>query len=111
MNDTLAVNSPSSERELPALYMLRGGNAIVDPDGIRPAYDVLPLPMTRWREAHAVVELEWRVTYPAIRTYLRVGYRPFLHRPGHTMDARVCRSGSHWRDGHEPRRRRARVLI
>jgi GNAT superfamily N-acetyltransferase len=62
MNVTLAVKSSASERELPALYMVRGRNAIVDRGAIPPEYEVLPLPMTRRHEARAVVELESSLT-------------------------------------------------
>jgi len=62
MKDPLAVNSSASERELPALYMLRGSNTIVDRGAMPPKYEVLPLPTTRWHDARAVVELEWSLT-------------------------------------------------
>ena len=62
MNDTLTLNSLASERELPALYMLRGSSAICDRGAMPPDYEVLPLPATRWHEARSVVEIEWPVT-------------------------------------------------
>jgi len=61
MNVTLAVNSSTLERELPALYMLRGANPIVEA-AIPPDCEILPLSPTRLHEARAVMELDGPLT-------------------------------------------------